>query len=66
MCNKAVENYLHALEFVPECYKTQNMCDKAVNTCPATIEFVPECYNIQKVCDKAANKHLFVFDSILD
>ena len=23
MCNKAVENYPHALEFVPECYKTQ-------------------------------------------
>ena len=66
MCNKAVENYLHALEFVPECYKTQNMCDKAVNTYPATIEFVPECYNIQKVCAKAFNKRLFVFDSILD
>ena len=66
MCNKTVENYPHALEFVPECYKTQNMCDKAVNNCPATIEFVPECYNIQKVCDKAANKHLFIFDSILD
>ena len=23
MCNKAVDNYPHALEFVPECYKTQ-------------------------------------------
>ena len=23
MCNKAVDNYSHALEFVPECYKTQ-------------------------------------------
>ena len=21
MCNKAVENYSHALEFVPECFK---------------------------------------------
>ena len=21
MCNKAVDNYLYALEFVPECYK---------------------------------------------
>ena len=42
MCNKAVQNYPHALEFVPECYKTQNMCDKAVNTYPFTIKFVPE------------------------
>ena len=23
MCNKTVDNYAHALEFVPECYKTQ-------------------------------------------
>ena len=23
MCNKAVDNYPHALEFVPECYKTK-------------------------------------------
>ena len=37
MCNEAVENYPHALEFVPECYKAQNMCDKAVNTYPTTI-----------------------------
>ena len=24
MSNKAVENYLHVLEFDPKCYKTQN------------------------------------------
>ena len=23
MCNKAVDNYTHALEFVPQCYKTR-------------------------------------------
>ena len=31
LCNKAIDNYTHALEFVPKCYKTQKMCDKAVN-----------------------------------
>ena len=25
--NKAVDNYPHALEFVPECFMTQRMCD---------------------------------------
>ena len=25
MCNKAADNYLHALEFVTECYKTQDI-----------------------------------------
>ena len=44
MCNKAIDNYPHALEFVPECYQTQKKtCDSAVNTYPFTIKFVPEC-----------------------
>ena len=43
MCNKAVENYPHALEYVSECYQTQKMFDKAVDTYPSTIKFVPEC-----------------------
>ena len=33
MCNKAVDNYAHALKFVPDCYMTQEMCDKAFNKC---------------------------------
>ena len=28
MCNKAVDNYPHALEFVPECYKTKKFVIK--------------------------------------
>ena len=42
MCNKAVDNYPHALEFAPECYKTQIICDKAVDIHPPTIKLVPE------------------------
>ena len=30
MCDKAANTY-SATQFVPECYKTQEMCDKAVN-----------------------------------
>ena len=48
MCNKAVDNYPYALEFVPECFMTQKMCDKAVNTYPSTIKFVPECIMTQE------------------
>ena len=43
MCNKAVDNYPHALEFFPNYYKTQKMRNKAVNTSPSAIQFVPEC-----------------------
>ena len=48
MCNKAVDNYPHALEFVPKCYKTQNMCDKAVNIYPSTIKLFLNALWIKK------------------
>ena len=55
MCNKAVDNYPYASEFVPECYENQKMCDKAVNTHPTTIKYVPECYKTQELCNKAVH-----------
>ena len=35
MCNIAVDNYPHALEFLPECIMTQaqEICDKADDRC---------------------------------
>ena len=64
ICNKAVYNCPHALEFVPECYKPQKMCDKAVDTHPSTIKYVSECYKTQEMCDKAVHTWFFAFDSI--
>ena len=64
MCNKEVDHYRHALEFVLECYKIQKLCDKAFGTCRTTITFVSECYNTQKMYDKAVNRcflHLILF-----
>ena len=40
MCDKAVDNYAHVLEFALECLK---ICDKAVNTYPSASQFVPGC-----------------------
>ena len=37
MCNKEVDNYNHALEFITECYKTQRVSDKAVDKRLTTI-----------------------------
>ena len=65
MCNAAVDNYPHALEFVPEWHKTQNMCDKTINTYPSTIKFVHEYFMTQKMCDKAV-RCFFIFNSIPD
>ena len=40
--NKAIDNYAHALEFVLDQYKTQEMCIKAVDNYPSTIKYVPD------------------------
>ena len=42
MCNQTVDNYAHALEFVPDCYKTLKLCNKPVDTYPSGIQFVPD------------------------
>ena len=33
MCDKAVNFYYSAIEFVHECYKTHEACDEVVNAC---------------------------------
>ena len=50
MCNKAVDNYPHAL--VPECYKTQKKrCNKAVDRHPTNTKYVPECSKTREMCN---------------
>ena len=61
MCDKALDNYYHAIKFVLNCYMTHKMCEKAVNTHPSTIQFVPECYKTQTICDKDVNRCYFYF-----
>ena len=34
MCNKAVDTYTSAIQFVSNQYKTLKVCDKATDTCP--------------------------------
>ena len=60
MCNKAVENYPYALEYVSECYKTQKMCDKVVDTFISTKKFEPECYKTKGMCQRAVYRCLFL------
>ena len=60
MCNKAVDDYPNALEFFPECYKTQRMCDKTSNTHTSAIKFVPESFMTQEIRDKAVNSFIYL------
>ena len=54
MCsNKAVDNYPHALQFAPECFKTQKICAKVVGQ-----------YKTQEMCGRIDSEDPF-FNSIL-
>ena len=46
-----MDNYPHALEFVPECYMTQEMCDKAVNRCFFVFDSIPNQFETQEMCN---------------
>ena len=49
MCNRAVNNYADALEYVYECFKTQKTCEKAVDILPSVIRFVTEYFKTQEM-----------------
>ena len=65
ICKKALNNDPHALEFVPDCYKTQEMCYKVVNSHSSTIQFLPESCKTPKICDKAFSKCFLAFFLLL-
>ena len=70
-CNNAVDNYPHALEFVPECYKTPKMCDTyTVNTYPynkiclqemwcIVFDSIPNQYITQEICGGVISEDYF-------
>ena len=60
MCNKAVDDYPNALEFVPECNETKKLCDKAVDTYHSKIKFISKCFTTQEMCDRVASEHPFL------
>lgn len=40
LCNKAADNYSHALRFISYCYETQKMFNIAVVTCLFVFDFI--------------------------
>ena len=66
MCDKAVNTYPSAVQFVCDRYKTQGMCDKAVGTCPFVFSSVCDCYITQEMCDKTVFKEHFMLKHCSD
>ena len=49
MCEKAANIHPSTIQFILECYKTQEMCDKAVNRCFFVFDSIPGQYKKQEV-----------------
>ena len=44
MCEKAVGDYPFTFEFIPNCYKTQEMWKKSVSGYPLMLKYCPNKY----------------------
>ena len=47
MCDKSINSYHSIMQFVCDCYKTQEMCDKAVNKCFHAFIYILDQYKSQ-------------------
>ena len=56
--NKDVNTCPSVIQFVSQCYKTQEMGDKAVDTCLFIFDFVLGQYKTQEMCNKTVDYFL--------
>ena len=67
MCDKAVENYSHALEFVPECDKTKKCVIKLLILILLQYNLFSNAIRLKKcVIEQFMDAFLYLFDSIPD
>ena len=66
MCDKAVDNYSTALEFVPDRYNSKKMCDNIISENPFMLKYCPDKYITQKICDEAVDDFLSTLNFIPD
>ena len=50
MCDKAVDTHPSTKQFVPKCYKTQEMFYKGVHRCVFVFDSIPDQYKTQEMC----------------
>ena len=54
------------MEFVRECYNTQEICDKALNKCFIAVFAIPDQYKIQDMCDRIISEENFSIRYVSD
>ena len=67
MCNEAFgKNPWHSLEYIPDCFTTQEMWTKAVEKYPSNLRYVLDHFKTQQMCEKAVVCNPFALDYIPD
>ena len=64
MCKKTNDYYHHSLEYVPDCYMTQEMYKEAVGTCPFMLQCVTNCYKAKEMFEIGVSKEPFMSTSV--
>ena len=59
MCDKAVDSHLPTIQFVPECYKSQEMCYKAASRCFFVFDSISDQHKTQEICDRVCSLYAF-------
>ena len=60
MCDTSVNTCHCTIQFVLDCYKTQEMCDKAVNKCFLAFIYILDWYKTGQMCDRAIYEDPFM------
>ena len=60
MCNKSGDTYPPVIQFVPQCYKTQEMCDKFVSEDSFMPKYYLDGYKTQEMGDKSVDVDAFL------
>ena len=66
MCDKAVDDYSIALEFVPERYKSKEISDKIISENPFMLKYCHDKYITQKMCDEVVDDFLPTLNFVPD
>ena len=60
MCYRVVSTYHSTIEFVPKCYKTQDMCDKSYNSFFFAFIYILDQYKSQEMCGRVIFENPFM------
>ena len=60
ICDKAVNTHPSTIQFVPECYKIQEMCDESAFFFFFVFDSISDQYKTQKMCNRVVSEDLLL------